>query len=126
MTGLWRRGPGELAPRYVAGRLRGRSAAGRTAGISRRAACGQIPVMMQAHTGSNEACPRRDPAPPAHKSLRRARSSGCRPVRPAGPGDHDKYGLGRVIGMEDDTVLIIDFGSRQVRILTPFAELTRL
>ena len=39
---------------------------------------------------------------------------------------HDKYGLGRVIGMEDDTVLVIDFGSRQVRILTPFAELTRL
>jgi len=28
--------------------------------------------------------------------------------------------------MEDDTVLVIDFGSRQVRILTPFAELTRL
>ena len=39
---------------------------------------------------------------------------------------HDKYGLGRVIGMEDDTALVIDFGSRQVRILTPFAELTRL
>jgi hypothetical protein len=39
---------------------------------------------------------------------------------------HDKYGLGRVIGMEDDTVLVIDFGSRQVRILTPFTELTRL
>jgi hypothetical protein len=39
---------------------------------------------------------------------------------------HDKYGLGRVIGVEDDTALVIDFGSRQVRILTPFAELTRL
>ena len=32
---------------------------------------------------------------------------------------HDKYGLGRVIGVEDDTVLVIDFGSRQERITTP-------
>ena len=39
---------------------------------------------------------------------------------------HAKYGLGRVIGVEDDTVLVIDFGSRQERIMTPFAELTRL
>jgi hypothetical protein len=40
---------------------------------------------------------------------------------------HDKYGLGRVIGIEDDTAaLVIAFGSRQVRIMTPFAKLTRL
>jgi hypothetical protein len=39
---------------------------------------------------------------------------------------HDTYGLGRVIGVEDDTVLVIDFGSRQERIMTPFAKLTRL
>jgi hypothetical protein len=39
---------------------------------------------------------------------------------------HDKYGLGRVISMEDDTALVIDFGSRQERILTPCAKLTRL
>jgi hypothetical protein len=39
---------------------------------------------------------------------------------------HDKYGLGRVIGVEDDTALVIDFGSRHVRIMTPFAKLTRL
>jgi hypothetical protein len=39
---------------------------------------------------------------------------------------HDKYGLGRVIGVEDDTALVIDFGSRQERIMTPFAKLTRL
>ena len=39
---------------------------------------------------------------------------------------HDKYGLGRVIGVEDDTALVIDFGSRHVRIMTPFARLTRL
>ena len=39
---------------------------------------------------------------------------------------HDKYGLGRVIGVEDDTAVIIDFGSRRVRITTPCAKLTRL
>ena len=39
---------------------------------------------------------------------------------------HDKYGLGRVIGVEDDAALVIDFGSCQVRIMTPFAKLTRL
>ena len=39
---------------------------------------------------------------------------------------HDKYGLGRVISVEDDTVLIIDFGSRRVRITTPCAKLTKL
>ncbi len=45
---------------------------------------------------------------------------------PYRPGTHDKYGLGRVIGVEDDTALVIDFGSRQERIVTPFAKLTRL
>ena len=39
---------------------------------------------------------------------------------------HDTYGLGRVIGVEDDTALVIDFGSRQVRIATPCAKLTKL
>ncbi len=39
---------------------------------------------------------------------------------------HDRYGLGRVISVEDDTALIIDFGSRRVRITTPCAKLTKL
>ena len=39
---------------------------------------------------------------------------------------HDKYGLGRVICVEDDTILIIDFGSRRVQITTPCAKLTKL
>ena len=39
---------------------------------------------------------------------------------------HDKYGLGRITSIEDDTVLIIDFGSRRVRITTPCAKLTKL
>jgi hypothetical protein len=39
---------------------------------------------------------------------------------------HDKYGLGRVISVEDDTILIIDFGSRRVQITMPCAKLTKL
>jgi hypothetical protein len=39
---------------------------------------------------------------------------------------HDKYGLGRVISVEYDSILIIDFGSRRVRITTPCAKLTKL
>ena len=47
-----------------------------------------ILVIMQAHTGSNEACPRRYPALPAHESLQYpACGSACRPVRRTGPGD---------------------------------------
>jgi len=39
---------------------------------------------------------------------------------------HDKYGLGRVTSVEADTSLIIDFGSRRVRIVTPCDKLTKL
>ena len=39
---------------------------------------------------------------------------------------HDKYGLGRVVSVEDDTTLVIDFGAHKVRITTPCAKLTKL
>lgn len=39
---------------------------------------------------------------------------------------HDRYGLGRVIGVEVDATLLVDFGSRCVRIMTPCAKLTKL
>lgn len=39
---------------------------------------------------------------------------------------HDKYGLGRVVGVEGDTALVIDFGSRRIRIMMPCAKLTKL
>ena len=39
---------------------------------------------------------------------------------------HDTYGLGRVIGVEVDAALDVDFGSCRVRIMTPCAKLTRL
>lgn len=39
---------------------------------------------------------------------------------------HDKYGLGRVILVEGDTAVVIDFAPRKVRITTPFARMTKL
>lgn len=39
---------------------------------------------------------------------------------------HDKHGLGRVVNVEDDIALVIDFGTHQVRITTPCAKLTKL
>jgi hypothetical protein len=39
---------------------------------------------------------------------------------------HDKYGLGRVISVEDDTTLVIDFRTHQVSITMPCSKLTRL
>ncbi len=39
---------------------------------------------------------------------------------------HDKYGLGRVLVVEDDTAVVIDFGDQRVRITTPCAKLTKL
>jgi len=39
---------------------------------------------------------------------------------------HDTYGLGRVIGVEADIALAIDFGSCRVRIVLPCAKLAKL
>jgi hypothetical protein len=38
---------------------------------------------------------------------------------------HDKYGLGRVILVEETTI-VVDFAPRRVRIETPFARMQRL
>ena len=38
---------------------------------------------------------------------------------------HDKYGLGRVMD-RGRTSAVIDFGTRRVRVLTPYATLTKL
>ena len=39
---------------------------------------------------------------------------------------HEKYGLGRVIGVEDEIAVLVDFGSLQQRITTPDSKLTKL
>jgi hypothetical protein len=39
---------------------------------------------------------------------------------------HEKYGLGRVILVEGETAVVVDFAPRKVRILTPFARMVKL
>jgi hypothetical protein len=39
---------------------------------------------------------------------------------------HDKYGLGRVILVEGDTAVVVDFNATKVRITRPFARMTKL
>ena len=39
---------------------------------------------------------------------------------------HDKYGLGRVVTVQDDAALVIDFGAHRMRITMPCAKLARL
>lgn len=39
---------------------------------------------------------------------------------------HDMYGLGRVIGVEDGIAVLVDFGSSQMRILSPYSKMTKL
>jgi hypothetical protein len=39
---------------------------------------------------------------------------------------HDKYGLGRVILVEGDTAVVVDFAPMKVRISSPFARMSKL
>jgi hypothetical protein len=39
---------------------------------------------------------------------------------------HDKYGLGRVILVEGDAAVVVDFGLRKVRVVAPFARMIKL
>ncbi|MFC9684474.1 hypothetical protein [Streptomyces sp. NPDC056948] len=39
---------------------------------------------------------------------------------------HDIYGLGRVIGIEDGIAALVNFGSVEQRILSPYAKMTKL
>ena len=39
---------------------------------------------------------------------------------------HDKYGLGRVVSIQDDDTLVVDFGTRRVRLTMPCAKLAKL
>ncbi len=69
------------------------------------------------------------------ESRRHLPTSPFKPPPPAPPAErfsvndqvtHDRYGLGVVIGVEDEVAVVIDFGSRQERITTPFNKLYRL
>jgi hypothetical protein len=39
---------------------------------------------------------------------------------------HDKYGLGRVVSVEGDQAVVVDFGSAQIRLMRPFDKLSAL
>lgn len=39
---------------------------------------------------------------------------------------HDRYGLGTVVGVEDEAAITVDFGAQQERITAPFSKLTKL
>ncbi|MDQ8702560.1 hypothetical protein RCO28_08650 [Streptomyces sp. LHD-70] len=39
---------------------------------------------------------------------------------------HDTYGLGRVIGIEEGLAVLVDFGSTQQRIPSPYSKMTAL
>jgi hypothetical protein len=73
---------------------------------------------------------------PAYAPTRRyLPTSPFKPPPPAPPAEqfavqdqvtHDKYGLGRVVSVENDTAVVIDFRTQHVRITTPCAKLTKL
>jgi len=39
---------------------------------------------------------------------------------------HDRYGLGVVIGVEEEIAVLVDFGTQKERITSPYAKLTKL
>jgi hypothetical protein len=39
---------------------------------------------------------------------------------------HDKHGLGRVVAVEDEGSVIVDFGSAHRRVSAPFSAMTKL
>ncbi|MGP3985397.1 hypothetical protein [Streptomyces sp. 3N207] len=39
---------------------------------------------------------------------------------------HDRYGLGRIIGVEDGVAMLVDFGSHQARIVNPYTGMDKL
>jgi hypothetical protein len=39
---------------------------------------------------------------------------------------HDKHGLGRVVAVEGDASVIVDFGTTHRRVSTPFTAMTKL
>jgi hypothetical protein len=51
------------------------------------------------------------------------------PVETFAVGDlvtHDKYGLGSVIGVEDETAIFVDFATHRLRLPLPCAKLIKL
>lgn len=39
---------------------------------------------------------------------------------------HDKYGLGHVVLVEGDDAVVVDFSPEKIRVMSPFAKMTKL
>lgn len=39
---------------------------------------------------------------------------------------HDRYGLGRVVGVEEGVAMLVDFGTRRARIPSPYTSMDKL
>ncbi|MGI5349178.1 hypothetical protein ACQEU8_13420 [Streptomyces sp. CA-250714] len=39
---------------------------------------------------------------------------------------HDRYGLGKIIGVEDGVAMLVDFGPHQARIVSPYTGMDKL
>lgn len=39
---------------------------------------------------------------------------------------HDRYGLGVVVGVEEEVAVLVDFGTQRERITSPYSKLTKL
>jgi hypothetical protein len=51
------------------------------------------------------------------------------PVEQYEPHDlvtHEKYGLGRIVTVEGDTAVVVDFTPQRVRIMAPFTRMIKL
>ncbi|MBT3154454.1 hypothetical protein HTV45_26900 [Streptomyces sp. CHD11] len=68
-------------------------------------------------------------APKRHLPTSPFKASVAPPPKHFAVGDqvtHDVHGLGRVIAMEDGIAALVDFGSTQMRILSPYSKMTKL
>ena len=73
--------------------------------------------------------------PPRAETRRYLPGSPFKPPAPPPPAEtfavhdqvtHDKYGLGVILGVEDDVAVLVDFGPQRLRIPVPCAKLTKL
>ncbi|MFE0374129.1 hypothetical protein ACFW1M_00810 [Streptomyces inhibens] len=68
-------------------------------------------------------------APRRHLSTSPFKAPIAPPAKQFGLGDrvsHDQYGLGRIVDVEDGIAMLVDFGSRQVRIVSPYSRMNKL
>ncbi|AJE83781.1 MULTISPECIES: hypothetical protein [Streptomyces] len=68
-------------------------------------------------------------APRRHLSTSPFKAPVASPVKEFALGDrvsHDQFGLGRVLHVEDQVALLVDFGAAQVRVASPYTRLHKL